>query len=126
MFAALIEPDQIKKWFPAPNPSVDPRVGGEYGFGLSYEVDGEKVEPPPMTISAFEPDHVLEMNWPDWRTDPNVPDQTIRWELTNLGDGRTRLLLRHFGFTRAVDVSDYPFGWQEFLDKIQQVAEGQA
>ena len=123
VFAALTEPEQISQWFPAPAPVVEPRVGGTYGFGFSYEVDGETVEPPPMTILEFEDNRRLAITWPDWRGDASVPDQTVTWLLEDLGDGRTRLTLEHSGFTRAVDVSDYPFGWAEFLDKIGEVAE---
>lgn len=122
VFSALVTPEHISKWFPAPAPVVEPRVGGKYGFGFSYEVDGEMVEPPPMTILEYEPDARLAFTWPDWRGDESVPDQRVTWILEDLGDGRTRLRLVHSGFTRAADVSDYPFGWQEFLDKIRDVA----
>lgn len=121
VFAALITPESISQWFPAPAPVVEPRVGGKYGFGYSYEMDGKTVEPPPMTIREFEENRKLSMNWPDWRGDPAVPDQAITWLLEDLG-GRTRLTLVHDGFVRPVDVSDYPFGWQEFLGQIRGVA----
>lgn len=122
VFAALVTPEYISQWFPAPNPIVEPRVGGKYGFGYSYEVDGETVEPPPMKILAFEENRRLAFTWPDWRGDPQVPDQRVSWLLEDLGSGRTRLTLVHDGFTREVDVSDYPFGWRNFLDKIGKVA----
>lgn len=122
VFAALIVPENIQRWFPAPAPVVDPRVGGDYGFGFSFEVDGRTVEPPPMKILEFVENERLTITWPDWRMNPGVPDQHVTWRLEDLG-GRTRLTLIHAGFTRAVDVSDYPFGWQQFLDKIGEVAE---
>ena len=122
VFRALVEPGHIRAWFPAPNPVVEPRVGGKYGFGFSFEQDGRKIEPPPMEILEFVENEKLTITWPDWRMDPAVPDQRVSWQLEDLG-GRTRLTLRHTGFTRAVDVSDYPFGWQEFLGKIRGVAE---
>jgi len=122
VFAALVTPEHIKKWFPAPAPVVEPRVGGKYGFGMSYELDGKKVEPPPMTILEFEENRKLTITWPDWRGDPTVPDQKVAWTLEDLG-GRTRLTLVHSGFTRAVDVSDYPFGWVEFVGAIKKTAE---
>ncbi len=121
VFAVLTEPDYIKQWFPAPAPTVDPRVGGDYGFGFSFDIDGETITPPPMKILAYEPNVKLAISWPDWRMDPNVPDQTVTWLLEDLG-GKTRLTLQHSGFTRATDVSDYPFGWQEFIRKIDQIA----
>jgi uncharacterized protein YndB with AHSA1/START domain len=122
VFAALITPQHIKEWFSAPDPVVEPHVGGKYGFGFSYELDGKLIEPPPMTILEIVENEKLVTTWPDWRGDPDVPDQQISWLLEDLG-GRTRLILLHGGFTRAADVSDYPFGWQQFLDKIRQVAE---
>ncbi len=121
VFRALIEPDYIKQWFPAPAPVVDPRVGGDYGFGFSFEMDGKKIEPPPMKILEFEENRKLVITWPDWRMDPGVPDQKVTWLLDDLG-GRTKLTLIHDGFTRTVDVSDYPFGWIEFMSKIGDVA----
>jgi len=125
VFAALIEPEQIKKWFPAPAPEVEPKVGGKYGFGMSYEVDGRRVVIPPMKILAFEQDRRLAITWPDWRGDAGVPDQRVEWTLEDLG-GATRLTLVHSGFVRAYDVSDYPFGWGEFMDQLAKVATGVA
>ncbi|HNR77763.1 MAG TPA: SRPBCC domain-containing protein [Parvularculaceae bacterium] len=122
VFAALITPEQISQWFPAPAPVVEPKVGGKYGFGFSYEVDGKKVEPPPMTILEFEENRRLAISWPDWRGDASVPDQKVTWTLEPAADGKTKLTLTHSGFIRAVDVSDYPFGWVEFLNKIGEVA----
>ncbi len=123
VFEALVTPEHIRQWFPAPDPVVEPKVGGKYGFGFSYEVDGQTVEAPPMTILEYEQDARLTITWPDWRGDASVPDQRVTWLLEDLGDGRTRLKLVHAGFTRATDVSDYPFGWQAFLDKIRDVAK---
>lgn len=122
VFRVLIEPELISKWFPAPAPAVDPRVGGKYGFGFSYELDGKKVEPPPCTILEYEQNKKLAITWPDWRGDSSVPDQKVTWQLEDLG-GRTRLVLTHDGFTRPVDVSDYPFGWGQFLEEIRKVAD---
>ena len=124
VFAALIKPDLIKQWFPAPAPFVDPRVGGAYGFGFTFEKDGETVDAPAMTILEYEENKRLVTTWPDWRGDASVPDQTVAWTLVDLG-GKTKLTLVHSGFIRAVDVSDYPFGWAEFLEKIGEVAHKQ-
>ena len=122
VFQVLTTPEYISQWFPAPAPMVDLRVGGSYGFGFSYEQDGKIVTPPPCTILEYEPDHRLAITWPDWRGDSDVLDQKVSWTLEDLG-GRTRLVLVHDGFTRPVDVSDYPFGWGHFLREISRVAE---
>ncbi len=122
VFAALTTPEHLKKWFGAPNPAVEPRVGGKYAFGFTVERGGKKVEAPPMAILEFVENKRLVITWPDWRNDPSVPDQKVAWTLKDLG-GRTRLTLVHSGFTRAADVSDFPFGWMEFLGAIKRVAE---
>lgn len=125
VFKVLTTPEFISQWFPAPAPVIEPRVGGKYGFGFSYEMDGKTVEPPPCTILEYEQDKKLSITWPDWRGDSSVPDQRVTWTLEDLG-GRTRLVLVHDGFTRPVDVSDYPFGWQHFMGEIGKVAQTQA
>lgn len=122
VFAVLITPEHIGKWFPAPAPVVEPKVGGKYGFGFSYEQDGKTIEPPPCTILEYEQDRRLAVTWPDWRGDASVPDQKVTWELEDLG-GKTRLVLVHDGFTRPVDVSDYPFGWGHFMQEIARVSQ---
>lgn len=125
VFAALIEPDKIKQWFPAPAPIVEPRLGGAYGFGMSYELDGKKITVPNMRILTFEPDRCLAISWPDWRGDPSVPDQTVTFTLEALGPNRTRLRLVHSGFVRTVDVSDYTIGWTPVLEGISRAARGE-
>lgn len=121
VFKVLTTPEYISQWFPAPRPVVEPRVGGQYGFGMSYEQDGRTVEPPPCTILEYEENRRLAITWPDWRGDKDVPEQRVAFELEDLG-GKTRLTLRHDGFVRPVDVSDYPFGWQHFLQEIARVS----
>ena len=121
VFAVLVTPEHIKKWFPAPDPFVEPRVGGDYGFGFVFESEGEKKSSPPMKILEFVENERLVITWPDWRGDESVPDQSVAWTLEDLG-GRTRLTLVHSGFTRTTDISDYPFGWQEFMEQINSVA----
>ena len=121
VFEALSDPQALAAWF-AEHVEVEPRVGGDYGFGFSFEMDGKTIKPPPMKILEFVENKKLTITWPDWRMDPEVPDQTVSWILEDL-KGKTRLTLLHTGFTRTVDVSDYPFGWWEFMDKIRDVAQ---
>ena len=122
VFETLITPELIKQWFPAPDPAVEPEVGGSYGFGFSYPGEEDQmIQVPPMEILEFVQNEKLSISWPDWRGDPSVADQRVTWLLEDLG-GRTRLTLVHTGFASPVDVSDYPFGWRNFLSKIGEVA----
>lgn len=116
VFRALIDPQQLNKWI-ASAASVEPRVGGAYGFGWSYQIDGRDVVGGPTRILDLVPNERLVLDWPDWRGDPTVTGQTITWQLTTEG-GATRVTLVHAGFSRPADVSDYPFGWGYFLARL--------
>lgn len=124
VFRALIEPDALREWMAAPAPMVEPRVGGRYDLGWKYTVDGEEVSGGPMKILDIVPNERLVVSWPDWRGDSSVPMQSITWLLEPDG-AATRVTLVHSGFTRTVDFSDYPFGWEYFMSEMAKVAERQ-
>ena len=119
VFRALIEPDALNRWI-AKDASVDARVGGRFDLGWSSADDVEH-HGPPMRILELEPDARLTISWPDWRGDASVPEQRVTWILEPAGSG-TRVTLVHAGFVRAVDLSDYPFGWGHFLERLADVA----
>lgn len=120
VFEAFIDPELLKRWCGAPAPVVEPRVGGAYVYGWSYEVDGRQVAGGPTRILEYEPNRKLVTDWPDWRGDPTVPVQRITWLFEDLG-GRTRVTVVHNGFVRAVDISDYPFGWAGFGEMLRSI-----
>ncbi len=121
VFRALTEPDALREWMMATNPVVEPHVGGRYDLGWKYEVDGREVSGGPMRILEIVPNERLVVDWPDWRGDPSIPMQSVAWLLEPEGAG-TRVTLVHAGFTRAVDFSDYPFGWGDFMSRMAKVA----
>jgi uncharacterized protein YndB with AHSA1/START domain len=98
VFRALIEPNALDRWFGAKSAVV---VG-------------------PPTILEMVPDQKLVLDWPDWRGDRSVPDQTITFLLAPDGKAGTTLTLVHAGFVRTTDMRDYGFGWQGFLGKLKQ------
>lgn len=118
VFAAFVEPSLLKAWMQAPDPVVEPRVGGRYSYGWSYELDGRQVTSGPTQVLDFEPNRRLVIDWPDWRGDARVPDQRITYLFDDMGD-QTRVTLIHDGFVRTVDVSDFPFGWAGFGRMLQ-------
>ena len=125
VFRALLEPEMLKTVFGAPTPVVEPRAGGAYRFGWSYEVDGRQVAGGPTRILEITPNERLVTDWPDWRGDPAMPTQRVTWTLTPEGDG-TRVTLLHDGFTRWTDIGDYPGGWGHFLSQLKAAAEAQS
>lgn len=122
VFRALIDPDKIQQWFGVAA-AVDPRVDGDWHLKMSFEKDGKTVESKPMKILEYVENERLAVSWPDWRGDASVPNQRVLWVLKPEGAG-TRVDFVHDGFVRAVDISDYPFGWGYFLSRIDLVAQG--
>lgn len=118
VFRALIEPEALNQWL-AKDATVEPRVGGK--FDLGWKAADVEHEGAAMEILEFVPNEKLKITWPDWRGDTSVPAQAVTWLLEPDGDG-TRVTLVHDGFIRAVDVSDYPFGWGHFLSRMAEVA----
>lgn len=122
VFRTLIDPDKIQQWFGVAA-AVDPRIGGDWHLKMEFEKEGQKVTSPPCKILDYVENERLSISWPDWRGDKSVPDQRVTWRLAPEGAG-TRVELVHDGFVRAVDISDYPFGWGWFLSRITTVAQG--
>jgi uncharacterized protein YndB with AHSA1/START domain len=123
VFRALIEPEQINRWFGTTSAIVEPKVGGRYDLQWRYKVDGVEVHGGPTTILELVPNRKLVLDWPDWRGDTTVTGQTITWLLEPAGGG-TQLTLIHAGFGRTADISDYPFGWVWFLDELKKAVQG--
>ena len=123
VFRALIEPEQISKWFGTTNAVVDPRVGGTYNLGWKATIDTREVAEGPTRILAIEENERLVLEWPDWRGDRSIPPQTVTFSLAPDADGGTYVTFVHSGFQRVMDISDYGFGWLHFLDKLKSTTE---
>jgi uncharacterized protein YndB with AHSA1/START domain len=121
VFRALVEPELLNGWIAAAA-EVEPREGGRYRYGWSYEIEGRRVEGGPTRILELVENERLVTDWPDWRGDETVPVQTITWTLESEGSG-TRVTVVHSGFVRAADLSDYGFGWPGFLAALKSSSE---
>lgn len=117
VFASFLDPATLNRWI-ASAAEVEPRVGGRYRYGWTYEIAGRQVQGGPTRILELVENEKLVTDWPDWRGDPEVPVQRVTWLFEPVGE-HTRVTLVHDGFVRAVDISDYPLGWQHFLSGLQ-------
>lgn len=120
VWRALTEPEGLNRWI-AKDAKVDLREGGRWDLGFTPDGSADH-EGPAMEILELVPNRKLVVSWPDWRADASVPSQSVTWHLEPDGTG-TRVTLIHSGFVRAVDLSDYPFGWDHFLRRMRGVVE---
>ena len=126
VFRALTDPEVMAKWFSLPSskpPVVEPRVGGTYDLGWTYEMYGKQVTAGTTRILDIVENERLVTDWLDWRGDATRKPQRLAWLLENVG-GKTKVTLVHDGFERPADMGDYPFGWVYFLDELKKAAEG--
>jgi len=121
VFKALLDPAALNKWM-AKAAEVEPRIGGRYSYGWTYRHGSRDVEGGPTRILDLVPNERLVTDWPDWRGDPTKPPTRVAWLLEALG-GKTRVTVVHGEFPRAVDISDYPFGWSKFLTRLKGLVE---
>ncbi|HEY7189369.1 MAG TPA: SRPBCC family protein [Vicinamibacterales bacterium] len=124
VFRALIDPAVLNTWI-ATAAEVEPHVGGRYSYGWNYQHGGRDVTGGPTRILELVPNERLVTDWPDWRGDPRKPPTRVAWLIEPFGS-KTRVTVVHGEFPRAVDISDYPFGWRGFLDQLKTAMEGSA
>lgn len=120
VFASFLDPTILNRWI-ASAAEVEPFAGGRYVYGWNYKVGERDVQGGPTRILELVENEKLVTDWPDWRGDPEVPIQRVTWLFERVSPAQTRVSLVHEGFIRAVDISDYPFGWGHFLGQLKSV-----
>ncbi|MCH7876080.1 MAG: SRPBCC domain-containing protein [Gemmatimonadetes bacterium] len=133
IFAALTTQAELEQWF-AEHARVEPKPGGAFRFWGRYTVGTPGEADATGTVTNIGPDARLAfrwqlfgvptrgtITWPDWRGDASVPTQSVTWLLKTQGSG-TVVTIVHAGFTRAVDISDFPFGWGHSMSETAKVA----
>jgi uncharacterized protein YndB with AHSA1/START domain len=108
VFAALTDPEKMNRWL-AKAAVVDARAGGAYSYGWTRSpTNAEAVGP--TRIVEIVPNRLVVHDWHY----ANEPKTTVRWELTPLADGRTRITLRH-DVPGDTTFGAYVGGWTKFL-----------
>jgi uncharacterized protein YndB with AHSA1/START domain len=118
VFRALMDPAALNEWI-ASAAFVEPRAGGAYSYGWKYAHGGRDVEGGPTKILDLVENERLVTDWTDWRGQNERGMTRVAWLLESVGD-KTKVTLVHGGFPRAADMSDYPFGWGDFLSRLRQ------
>ncbi|GAB3437178.1 SRPBCC family protein [Flindersiella endophytica] len=108
VFAALIEPDKLDRWF-GNDSFVEPRVGGEIRFSPQEQ---------PVKIFELEPNRSLAYSW-RWQGKQTA----VRWELDGSG-GQTQLTIVHSGFgDDQPGARQHLGGWLCFLAELRRMLE---
>jgi uncharacterized protein YndB with AHSA1/START domain len=113
VFRALTDPKELERWIAEPGKAVvEPRVGGRYEFGWGDEGG-------PVAILEFTPNAKLSYSW----RFEGEPDTVVTWSLDGSG-AKSRLNLKHVGFTDDSHLDAYATGWAKFLNRVKHLVEG--
>ena len=124
----LVEPDLREQWF----------AGGEAelheGGALTLEMDHDKLSaddvpyPPEISckkgfksherIARIDPPHLLAFTFQEGK------EGVATFELSDVGGGRTRLILTHSGITGPGPMADFAGGWNSHLKVLQTKLAG--
>ncbi|PZF79968.1 SRPBCC family protein [Jiangella anatolica] len=108
VWRALVEPDELRQWFPA-RAEFDLVAGGDvrydWGDGSEPQVDGQVVEATPGRVLAF--------TW---------GDEELRFELHDDGNG-CRLEFTHV-FTDRYGAASFASGWVQCFAGLDQLLDG--
>ena len=114
VFDLLTTPEGLVQWWPS-TAEIDLQVGGAYHFhwaGPDVHLRGE--------VTAVEAPRLFAYTW-SWDHE-ELPTSQVRIELID-ADGSTSLHLAHTSST-AEEAGDHRDGWEFFLGRLAEVAEG--
>jgi uncharacterized protein YndB with AHSA1/START domain len=120
VWAALTDPEQVKKWLMAASVAIDGREGGSY-----ETVAGPSHIRATGKILTWDPPRAYEYEWiVEPREElPEGENSFVRWELADVG-GETVLTLEHRRLTRATGLG-FAAGWHAFIDRLSALLEDQ-
>ena len=112
VWAALVEPERLRRWLA--EATIDARVGGNVELHFGDEPGGLVSG----SIRVFDPPRVLEYDW----TYPGETQSVVRFELTP-GEHGTTLVVDH-RLLGADAAAGYAAGWHAHLDQLAEELAG--
>ena len=119
----LVEPELREQWFAGGE--IDRREGGKLTLVFDHDkLSADEVPYPaehsctkgmkaPERIVKFDPPHLFAFTFQEGK------EGTATFELSDAGEGRTRLVLTHSGITGPGPMADFAGGWNSHLAVLQ-------
>lgn len=115
VWAAMTQPERLADWLGAVD--VEPRVGGRFNCFVNRDEEAQTRG----EVLSWEPPRLLEFSW----STPDTPEATkVRAELSDAGEGRTRLVFTHGMMDRKWMGLTFP-GWHQLLEKLGKLMTGE-
>lgn len=107
VWSAMTQPERLADWLGVSE--LEPRVGG----AVRLFTDGEPAAQVHGRVLAWEPPRVLAFTW----AAHDEPETVVRAELSEAGEGATRLVFTHAGVPRKWLALTLP-GWHQLLERL--------
>jgi uncharacterized protein YndB with AHSA1/START domain len=132
VYQAFVDPDQLARWFaperyvvPRASVEIDARPGGSHRFGMVNGDDAGDRSASHGTFTEVIENELLVIN----QEVEGIPGAaglvrlTLRVELHDEGEGKTRLDLRQGPYTAEIE-SDARLGWESCFGKLDALLAG--
>ena len=128
VFRAITDANQLTQWFPDIT-ILEPKEGGNVKFTFlrnksdKLEKHIHKLDKDHHVVGKIikiVPDKELSYTWKH-KDIPDFPETTVSWQLEQLDENKTRLVLTHTGFTDK-DKNEYEShreGWSWYIRRLQ-------
>jgi uncharacterized protein YndB with AHSA1/START domain len=125
VFKAISDPEELTNWFPD-TAVLEPRVGGKFEIAFLKDSKNPRMK---MEMDFFNEGRVVEFvqnkklayTW-QWTGMTGFPETVVTWELEQLSNNKTRLILTHSGFTGKEEgpasINEHIKGWSFFLNEL--------
>ena len=123
VWEVLIKPEMIKQYFTGAETATNWQIGSAITFTHIYE--GKEFKNKGVILN-FEPNKLLRYTyWTGFSNTEDKPENytTITYDLTEIGD-KTQLHLTQTNFKNAEWYKALEIGWDQVLEKMKELAEG--
>jgi uncharacterized protein YndB with AHSA1/START domain len=125
VFKAITDPAELTNWFPD-HAILEPRVGGKVRFSFFKEKSAAEHQRDFLqegTIKEFIPGKKVSYTW-QFKDTPEFPETIVTWELEEIDNNKTKVVLNHSGFTGKetgkLSSKEFDNGWTYFLDRLEK------
>lgn len=125
VFKAITDPAELTNWFPD-HAILEPRVGGKVRFSFFKEKSAAEHQRDFLqegTIKEFVPGKKVSYTW-QFKDTPEFPETIVTWELEEIDNNKTKVVLNHSGFTGKetgkLSSKEFDNGWTYFLDRLEK------
>jgi uncharacterized protein YndB with AHSA1/START domain len=114
VWAAMTTPERLADWLGEVD--LEPRLGGRFNCFVNRDEEAQTRG----RVTVWEPPHTLEFSW----ASSGEPETLVRAELSEAGEGRTRLVFTHRGMDRKWMGLTFP-GWHQLLERLGRLMRGE-